>query len=251
MAMACASHRGYPVQIALVASMLEGSGMKEAALQCPHSWPLGQEARHAVIRAGAGEPRRIWHNCSGKHAGFLRACSASSWPIDTYLSPEHPLQRRVIDLVGEVGEADVEPVGVDGCGAPVLRTTTRAMALMFARLGTEDRFSGAFAAMHQYPALVGANGEGDSEIAITTNSIAKGGAAGCVGVALKRGLGVAVKSWDGNGSVANLGAVSALDQLGELTPTATAALEPIANPHVLGGGRPVGRVESRLRLEMA
>lgn len=251
MAMACASHRGYPVHIALVRSMLEAAGLDESALQCPPSWPLGMAARHAVIRGGATEPRRVWHNCSGKHAGFLRASLASSWPVDDYLSPQHPLQRAVIEMVSELGEFSVEPVGVDGCGAPVLRTTTRVMALMFARLATEDRLSEAFAAMHRYPSLVGANGEGDTEIAITTNSSVKGGAAGCVGVALKRGLGVAVKSWDGSGSIANLGAVSALGQLGELTPNAASALGPVAGPLVLGGGRPVGRFEPRLVLEFS
>lgn len=251
MAMACASHRGYPAHIALVSRMLETVDLDEAALQCPPSWPLAEEAGRIFIRTGATAPRKIWHNCSGKHAGFLRACAAASWPVETYLSPDHPLQQDVIQFVSDLGELPVEPVGVDGCGAPVLRTTARAMGLMFARLATEDRLSAAFAAMHQYPSLVAANGEGDTEIAIATNSVAKGGAAGCVGLALGRGWGVAVKSWDGSGPVANLGAVSALSQLGELTPTALAALEPISAPPVFGGGSAVGRLESRLELEIA
>ncbi|HEU4895332.1 MAG TPA: asparaginase, partial [Acidimicrobiia bacterium] len=101
-----------------------------------------------------------------------------------------------------------------------------------------------------YPALVGANGEGDTEIAIALDAAAKGGAAGCVGVALAGRLGVAAKSWDGLGPVANLAAVSALDQLGALSPTAVAALEPVLAPGVLGGGAPVGSLEARFRLEI-
>jgi L-asparaginase II len=249
LAIACASHRGFPAHIALVASVLASGGLDESELQCPHDWPLAPEAQRIVVRAGASEPRRIWHNCSGKHAGFLRACVAQGWPIDTYRSPDHPLQQRVISFLAEIGEYDVQPVGVDGCGAPVVRTTVRAMALMYARLASESRLADVFETMHRYPALIGANGAGDTEIAIATNAVAKGGAAGCVGVGIEGRFGIAVKSWDGIGSIANIAAVSALEQLGVLTPTAVSALEPIVRPQVLGGGGQVGSYESRVRLE--
>jgi L-asparaginase II len=251
LAMASASHRGFPVHVALVQSMLDGAGVDESALQCPHDWPLSSVAARVVMALGAEHMRRIWHNCSGKHAGFLRACVASDWPLESYLAPEHPLQRRVIALTSELGEFSVEPVGVDGCGAPVLRTTARAMGLMFARLGSLDDFSEVFSAMHRYPSLVGVNGAGDTEIAIATNSAAKGGAAGCIGVSAAGRFGLAVKSWDGLGSIASLAAVSALDQLGALTPNALAVLDPVLHPPVLGGGGVVGRFEPRLTLKTA
>lgn len=249
LAIACASHRGFPAHVALVASVLAGGGLDEPELQCPRDWPLAPEAQRIVVRAGATASRRIWHNCSGKHAGFLRACVAQGWRIDTYRSPDHPLQQRVISFLAEVGEYDVQPVGVDGCGAPVLRTTVRAMGLMYARLASESRLADVFETMHRYPSLIGANGAGDTEIAIATNAVAKGGAAGCIGVAVEGRFGIAVKSWDGIGSIANIAAVSALDQLGVLTPTAVSALQPIVRPRVLGGGQDVGSFESRLRLE--
>jgi L-asparaginase II len=157
----------------------------------------------------------------------------------------------VVGLLSELGEQPVEPVGVDGCGAPIGRTTARAMALMYARLATEERLAQVFAAMHRYPAIIGANGEGDTEIAVATNAAAKGGAAGCIGVAVEGRYGVAVKSWDGLGHVANIGAVSALQQLGVLSAFAVEALEAVGRPSVLGGGRPAGRIEPRLRLEPA
>ena len=250
MALSCASHRGFPVHVAVVSSMLGVAGLDESALQCPPSWPLASEASRLVVRQGGSEPRRVWHNCSGKHAGFLRACVAAGWPTGSYLSPDHPLQRRVAALVSEMGEYQVEPVGVDGCGAPVLRTTVRAMALMFAKLATERRLEHARAAMHRYPAMIAANGEGDTEIAIALDGVAKGGAAGCVGVGLRDRLGLAVKSWDGLGAVANVGAVAALDQIGALTTTALTALESTLRPPVFGGGRLVGHLESRLMLDL-
>lgn len=249
LAMACASHRGFPVHIGLVESMLARGGLEESQLRCPMDWPIHPSAQRRVVGSGATTPRRIWHNCSGKHAGFLRACVARGWPIESYLSPDHPLQRRVVELATGLGGVDVEPVGVDGCGAPVLRTTARAMARMYARLATDQRFAPVYSAMHRYPALVGSNGEGDTEIAIALDAVAKGGAAGCIGVGIGGRLGLAAKCWDGSGTIANVAAVAALDQLGELNSTAARSLETLASPPVLGGGVGVGRVEARFELE--
>src|SRR5690606_32806760 len=119
-------------------------------------------------------PRRVWHNCSGKHSGFLRACVGSGWPTSSYLDPEHPLQQRISAVITEVGGFDPDPVGVDGCGAPVHRTTARTMARMFAVLATDPRFETVYTAMHRYPALVGGNGEIDSTIASSLDAVAKG-----------------------------------------------------------------------------
>jgi len=246
--MACASHRGFPAQIALVDKILGKVGLDESALGCPFDWPLSPRAAHGVWHGGAPRRRRIWHNCSGKHAGFLRACVASGWPVDSYLDPDHPLQRRVIALTSDLGEMSVEPVGVDGCGAPVLRTTARVMGLMYARLATEPRLAEVFGVMRRYPALVGANEEADTEIAIATGGAAKGGAAGCIGVAVDGRFGLAVKSWDGLGSIAAMAAATSLQRLGVLNATAVAALDPVLHPPVHGGGRVVGHLESRLEL---
>lgn len=251
LAMACSSHRGYPVHVALVASMLEKAGLDELALGCPPDWPAGPAAARLVQSQGAVGPRRIWHNCSGKHAGFLRACVASGWPTETYLDPDHPLQRLVIETVSEFGEYRVEPVGVDGCGAPVLRTTARAMATMFARLSVAGDLSDVFTAMHRYPALVAANGEGDTTIAIAANAVAKGGAAGCVGVAVAGRLGLAAKSWDGVGAVSYLAAAETLRRMGVFSAAGTEVVGPVINPAVLGGGGKVGRIEPRFELALA
>lgn len=249
LAITCASHRGYPVHIGLVAAVLAAGGLDENALRCPEAWPLAPTASRVALRRDGDAPRRIWHNCSGKHAGFLRACVGSGWPVDNYLDPSHPLQTKVRENVSELGDFPVDPVGVDGCGAPVLRTTVRAMATMYARLGSDSRLSDVFAAMHRYPALIAANGEGDTEMAMAVNGVAKGGAAGCVGVAVENHVGLAVKSWDGDGVVANMAAATSLQQMGLLSATARSVLDPVVSPPVLGGGKVVGRFESRFRLE--
>lgn len=250
LAIACSSHRGFPVHVALVGSMLEKAGLEESALGCPADWPAGPAAARLVQNDGATVPRRIWHNCSGKHAGFLRACVARGWPTASYLSPDHPLQRLVIETVSEFGEFRVEPVGVDGCGAPVLRTTARAMATMYARLAVSPELGEVFSAMHRYPALIAANGEGDTTIAIAANAVAKGGAAGCVGVAVAGRLGLAAKTWDGAGAVSYLAAAETLRRLDVFSVTGVETVGPVINPPVLGGGGEVGRIEPRFELAL-
>ena len=248
LAMASASHRGFPVHFALVESMLAKVGLGESHLQCPFAWPLGEEARYQVIVQGEPRKRRIWSDCSGKHAGFLRACVGSGWPVEGYLQPDHPLQKRIIEFVSEIGDYPAEPVGVDGCGAPVMRTTVRAMSLMFARLVTDPRLAEVFSVMHKYPALVAANGEVDASIATALNAAAKGGALGCIGISLASGTGIAVKSWDGLHEAAGVGAVAALEAMDLLPAAASHYLEPIGKPVAFGGGESVGHMESRLEL---
>ncbi len=248
LAIACSSHRGHPAQLGMVSEVLARGGLSETDLQCPPAWPLSPAAMRLVAAQGGDSPRPLWHNCSGKHAGFLRACRSAGLPIDTYLDPIHPIQESILGVVRDLGEFDPQPVGIDGCGAPVFRTTTRAMAKLYARLGSESRLKPVYEAMHQYPALVGGTGEGDTEIAVALDAAAKGGAEGCVGVALRNQVGVAAKSWDGRHEIAYMAAAWALDELGYLPSPAREALDEVMNPRVFGGGQVQGRFESTLAL---
>ncbi len=248
LAIASASHDGDPVHVAMVHSILVSVGLSETNLGCPADWPSGVSAKTALLKAGNHGPRPIWHNCSGKHAAWLRAAQQQGWSLSDYLDPGHPLQRKIISNVSQLGEYPVTPVGVDGCGAPVLRTTARSMGLLFARLGSLPELRQVFMAMHRYPALVSGSANGDTAIAVALHAAVKRGAQGCLGVALDGGVGVAVKSWDGLGTIAEIGAIATLDALGLLPRTAARSLEPFARPPVRGGGRVVGEIEPLLVL---
>lgn len=249
LAMASASHDGHPVHVAMVESMLRAVGLDSSSLRCPADWPLAAVAARRLAAGGRWEPSRLWHNCSGKHAGWLRACLAGGHSIDDYLDPVHPLQAAIAAYVSDLGEHRVDPVGIDGCGAPVLRTTTRAMALLYARLGSRVELREVFTAMHRFPALVSGTGNGDTEIATALDVAAKRGASGCLGVAVDNRLGVAVKSWDGTQVVADAAMVAVLDALGEVPGIAVDRLAPTARPPILGGGEPVGELIPRIELE--
>lgn len=250
LAVACSSHDGHPVQVAYVTSMLTQAGLGESNLGCPPDRPLSSAADRRLLAAGQRQPSRLLHNCSGKHAAMLRACVAQGWPLESYLEPNHPLQVAITAFLQEVTGEKVEPVGTDGCGAPVHRVTVVGMARAFSQLAVSTRLRPALEAMHNYPRLTSGMRHLDADIGIWFDGAAKRGAEGNIGVALRGRLGLAAKSWDGSGRGVNVAVVEAFRQLGVLSSTAPGALDGHAQPLVLGGGREVGRVVPVLQLKI-
>lgn len=247
LAVACSSHSGDPVHVALVQDILESHGLTEEHLQCPPARP-SLVADRRLAATGDVAPARRYHNCSGKHAGLLAACVVGGFELDTYLSGEHPLQERVGSLLEEVTGEDAGPPGVDGCGMPVWRVTARGLARAYARLANDDRFQQVREAMCRYPMLVSGEGRADGLIGRWTGGAAKAGAAGCIGIA-HAGYGVGAKAWTGSGEVAAMGAALGLDRLGVITSAIAAGLEHVISPRVLGGGKEVGRFRTVAVLE--
>lgn len=239
MAVACSSHSGWPIHLAIVRNMLTDVGLSEHDLQCPPDWPLSAGARDMLVAAGHRDPRRVFHNCSGKHSGWLRACVAQGWPTETYLSPDHPLQKRIVDLTHEVSGVNPTPTGVDGCGAPVLRTTLTGAARTFAILSSDRRFAEATTANHRYAALSSGSERPDARVGAWWDGPLKVGAAGLI-AAGRNGIGIAAKSWSGDKSIAVVLLVEGARRLGLLSAAALAALEDVALPVTLGGGDPQG-----------
>ena len=173
-AIACASHHAEPAQLEAVRAVLARAGAAADDLE------NGEQD---------GRPDgKLGHNCSGKHAGMLAACRAHGWPLHPYRDPEHPLQRRIAELVG--GGA----IAADGCGVPTFATTLRQAAGLLTRTPARIR-----AAMRARPELVGAShGSLDTELMRNAAGwIAKGGAEGLLCAAHEDGRGLALKCADG------------------------------------------------------
>ncbi len=239
LAVASASHGGWPVHVAIVRSILADTGLNESALQCPPSWPLSQGAKDVQVRRGIRSPKRVFHNCSGKHAAMLGACVVQGWPIETYLDPDHPLQRRIVELVTDATGIRPEPVGIDGCGAPTLRGSVRGLARAFANLSSSERCRPAANAVSRFPSLVADNSRPDGKLARWWGGPVKVGAEGQVGIG-RHGIGVAAKAVDGKPEAAVAGVIAAADELGLISDVMRDALETEAAPPLLGGGKPVG-----------
>lgn len=244
LALATASHAGLPEHLDIVRRMLDEVGLDETALRTPPDWPFSPDGRAAVALAGATEPAPIFHNCSGKHAGVLRACVASELPLVPYESFEHPIQVAVRALLEEWLGADLPEPGIDGCGLPAHVTSTADLARLFAVLATEDELADQRAAMAIHPVLIGDVGRPDGALS-AAGFPAKHGAEGCIGVAVPQlGLGIAIKAWDGSPRPEAAAAAVALDHLGLLD----AELAEVLHTPIFGGGNPVGEIRPVLEL---
>ncbi len=174
-AIACASHQATPAQLAAVRLVLARAGATEDDLE---NGP--QEGRPGG---------RLAHNCSGKHAGMLAACSANGWQLAGYRLPDHPLQRRIHDLVGG------RETALDGCGLPTYAMRLSEQAALTARV--PERIA---TAMRARPELVGGEGSEDTELMREVPGLlAKRGAEGLLCIVEPGGVGYALKVEDGNG----------------------------------------------------
>ncbi len=242
LAVTCASHGGYPLHLGLVEASLARAGLTTESLQCPPAWPRDPLAKELLLKTGVTEQTRLFHNCSGKHSGWLAAAVVQGWPTESYLDPHHPLQQRVIALVKEVTGVDPEPVGVDGCGAPTLRGNLTGLARSFGRLSQDPRFADVRHAMSRFPAIVSSNTLNDGRFAAWWGGPVKVGAEGLIAAGMN-GRGFAAKSHEGNYEMALVGLLEVITGLGMLSQVAQEALVDVAKIPVLGGGRQVGVIE--------
>ncbi|HEX2268369.1 MAG TPA: asparaginase [Pyrinomonadaceae bacterium] len=236
-ALACASHNGEPIHTKIAESMLEKIGLGPEALHCGAHEPYSPEAA-GVLRARNQLPNVLHNNCSGKHAGMLAVALQLGAPINSYETPENPVQRAIAQAVSDFTDVALEDlaVGVDGCAAPIFGVSIRAMALAYARLvsppETFDKPTRAACerivrVMMKYPELIGGTSERlDTELmrAAPGRVVSKVGAEGVYTAGVvpcerwPKGLGLALKIEDGDDKRARPTVViESLRQLGVLS----------------------------------
>ncbi len=248
LALACASHSGEDFHIEGVRRILAGAGLSEDHLQTPLDYPVDDETRERVIRAG-GAKSRIQMNCSGKHAAMLATCVHNGWSLDDYLDPAHPLQVAIADTFAELTGEPIVAVAVDGCGAPLLSTSLIGLARAFRSLAlaTSGPAAQIADAIRQHPAYV--SGSTRDELALLTaipGAIGKAGAESCHAVALPDGRAFALKTDDGAPRVRPVLMAEALRRSGvlELAGVDADAVRRTGVVELLGGGAVVGEIRA-------
>lgn len=246
LALTCASHSGEAFHVDGVRRILAAHGLDESALQTPADYPLDDDAREAVIRAG-GSKAPITMNCSGKHASMLATCVVNGWDIADYRSPEHPLQQSIATTFAELTGTPVVAVAVDGCGAPLLSSSLTGLARAFRTLATATdgparRVADAIRAHPEF-----ASGSTRDELALhraVPGLIAKAGAESCYAAALPDGRAFALKVDDGAPRARPVLMAAALRRSGvdREQGVDAEALRLTGVVEVLGGGEPVGEL---------
>src|SRR4051812_11619312 len=198
LAIACASHLADPDQLAAVESLLAHAHAREDDLEC------GPEGN---------PPRRLNHNCSGKHAGMLAVCRARGWQTRGYRLADHPLQEELLAEMARAAGMSPAATAVDGCGVVTFALPLRAMAHAFT--GLDDPIT---AAMRAHPELIRGDRAADTMLMRGLPGwVAKGGAEGLM-CAAGEGIGVAVKAEDGAARALRPALAAFLGRLGHVLP---------------------------------
>jgi L-asparaginase II len=251
----CASHNAESVHIEAVRAILSRAGVPEGALQCPAALPWDEASLvEAPVRLAVNS------DCSGKHAGMLGAARAQGWDMETYRSPNHPLQTPVLAAVRSASGFDDVTIGVDGCGIAVHGMPLRALATIYARLASPERLGSlevharrAVAAMISEPYMVAGRNRVDTAVMRALPGIVvKSGAEALACASIpNRGLGIAVKIADGSSRGSGPALIRTLDLLDMVGSEVLTDLDAFAAPSVLGGGQPVGRATADFTLVRA
>jgi L-asparaginase II len=228
LAIASASHSATAEQIAAVRALLARAPATEDDLE------LGlQEGR---------PPERIYHNCSGKHAGMLALCRAHGWATSGYRLPGHPVQDACGAAHAEAAEVRVASMATasDGCGVVTYALPLERIARAYSRLESLPAGERVAAAIRARPDLVGGPDGADFHLMRAAPGwIAKGGAEGLLCAAGPGGIGVALKTEDGAARAHRPALAAFGDCLGlELSGL---AVVPVANSRA----EPVGAIEIR------
>ncbi len=260
-AIVCASHSGEQEHVETVRNLLMRADISPKRLQCGPHEPLYRPA--AVRMRESGEkPTALHNNCSGKHTGMLLLAKHTGSPLESYMSPDHPVQRMMLETVSDMSgvPADEIALGTDGCGVPVFGLPLDKLAYAFARLGSGTGLSAKraeacqriVAAIGRFPYYLAGTDRFDTRLIEVTKGrlIGKGGAEGVFTVAVPdKGLGIALKAEDGNQRAVYPAVVETLKQLDLLVGSELEQLKPFHFPDIHNwSGNVVGKTEPAFRL---
>jgi L-asparaginase II len=184
---------------------------------------------------------------------MLAACAQNDWSLAGYLDPEHPLQKRILDVVERFTGERPAASGIDGCGAPVHALSLTALARGIARVAT-SKSSSPFAiyreagylaeAVRSNGWVIAGPGMPDTVVIDRLGLFIKTGAEGIMVASADDGTTVALKILDGNLRAATIVALSLLADAGAIARADVDALVPSLNLAVQGAGHQVGEIRA-------
>lgn len=257
-ALLTASQRGETYHQNALQSLIEKIGLEEELLVCGESYPLNDEPKEQYIWDHKPK-RKLFHNCAGKHLGFLAYAKENGLPLAGYDDPNHPLQKEILHHLLTLSEADESQVrrGMDGCGAPVYGVPLKNMAISYLKFAAPDLIEEKDVAeavikigdvMNVHPEIVASHNFICSVLLEDDNIIAKGGAQGVYCLALKKErISIALKVFSGSELVWPILVADLLKELNYSNEETIENLLAIRPRAILNdSGKPIGETKVRL-----
>ena len=255
-----ASQRGEKYHLAALESLLKKLPVKEEDLFCAAAYPLNAEPKEEMI-SNHGSKRKLYHNCAGKHLGFMALCMEKGYPVDGYWEQDHPLQQQIISILSILSEVPTSKIklGIDGCGVPVFAIPLKNMAITYLKLACPDLIKEEdirnavikmTKVMNAEPNIVASEHFVCSVLLMDDNIVAKGGAQGvyCFGLKNER-TAFALKVLSGSEDVWPNVLASILEQINYKNKQTIAALRAL-RPSVVknDAGLTVGEIKEIFKL---
>lgn len=242
LALACASHNGARVHVKAAGEMLHKVGLDGTCLECGAQFPKQEEDILQLACDGvAVQP--IHNNCSGKHSGFLAFAKHTGLETKGYIGFEHPVQKEVAGVLESVTGAKhgVDNYGIDGCSIPTFKIPLTSLAIGYAKFGVGEDVSPLRSkamirlrdACFAHPEMVAGDKRVCTQLMQTLGNRAfvKVGAEGVYTMSLPElGLGIAMKSRDGNFRAVEVAVSQLACDLLELDEKMSEKMRPLTNP---------------------
>ena len=229
LAIMCGSHIGDNYHIGAIESILTKISLTENDLTLGADLSFSQKLRDKRLVEYIA-PRKVFNNCSGKHACMLTICRYMGWDHHDYQNFAHPVQQLIFSVVAAYAQMNSEDItiGIDGCGVPVFAMPLMHMAIAYHNLASPLELSQIRGEAAQkittviaaYPQMIAGYGHFCTELNIITQGriIGKLGADGVYCAAIPtENLAIALKIEDGNGTMLAPVIMEILNQLGLLT----------------------------------
>ena len=203
------SHWGDEEHVAVLESIMAKTGLREEQMIMLPTYPNRPDERERLLREQK-PPRKIYHNCSGKHLGMMLLAREMGESVERYWMRDSKTQHeilRVLSLMSGVA-ADTIRVGVDGCGVPVYAVPFSCIATSYLRLMCPELIEDTdlqravarnVEILHRYPNMIAGKDIVDTVLTSDGDLIAKSGALGVFAIGIRsRGLGIVAKTIDGS-----------------------------------------------------
>ena len=203
------SHWGDEEHVRVCESILEKTGLREEQMVMLPTYPVRPANRDALLRANM-PPRKVYHNCSGKHLGLMLLAREVGDRVEDYWRRDSRAQQIVAQTVALVSQTSPEQmrVGVDGCGVPVFAVPFRNIARSYRNLVrpemiADERVAQAasenLARLHAYPNMLAGKDLVCSIVASDGDLLGKSGALGVYALGVRSlGIGMVSKISDGS-----------------------------------------------------
>ena len=239
LAVMCGSLSGQDFHLTAIKSILDKIGLDASVLNCGVHRPSHRLTARKLQQEGK-EPSPLHNNCAGKHVAMLTLCVYHGWPLENYISTEHPVQQLILDTVSSLTEVPVEQIGIgiDGCGVPVFFLPLANLARAYAKLTSREdpSISRLMEASLAHPEMIAGSERICTDImqALGKKVFAKTGAEGGYAMSLmEQGWGVGITIEDGNNRALNPVIIETLKQLGLLSREDEERLEAYHHPLIV------------------